>query len=418
MTGRAALAALLADRAVARALAVLDGDGEETRIVGGAVRNALIGLPKTDIDLATTATPDVVMQRAKDAGLRCVPTGFEHGTVTVIVAGRPFEVTSLREDVETDGRRAKVRFGRDFDADARRRDFTINSMSLTRDGALHDPLGGEADLAARRVRFIGDADARIAEDYLRVLRFFRFHAAYGEGPLDREGLSAAIRGRAGLERLSAERVRAELLKLLAARRGPEVAQEAAQAGLLAFAFAGVSHGARLARLAAIEAARERGADPVLRLAAFAVLVREDADRLRDRLRLSNAEYRRLHGAAGALETLHGRAAPPQGAELAELVFARGADAMLDALALAHAESGAAPGDAAWLGAYPAADALRELKLPVRGEDLKQRGVVEGRAIGATLKTLQAKWIRAGFPRDPAEITRLIDEAIADVPEAR
>ena len=147
MTGRAALAALLADRAVARALAVLDGDGEETRIVGGAVRNALIGLPKTDIDLATTATPDVVMQRAKDAGLRCVPTGFEHGTVTVIVAGRPFEVTSLREDVETDGRRAKVRFGRDFDADARRRDFTINSMSLTRDGALHDPLGGEADLA-------------------------------------------------------------------------------------------------------------------------------------------------------------------------------------------------------------------------------------------------------------------------------
>ena len=413
MTSRAALAALLADPAVARALAVLDGDGEETRIVGGAVRNALIALPKTDVDMATTATPDVVMRRAKDAGLRCVPTGFEHGTVTVIVAGRPFEVTSLREDVETDGRRAKVRFGRDFDADARRRDFTINSMSLTRDGVLHDPLGGEADLRARRVRFIGEADARIAEDYLRVLRFFRFHAAYGEGPLDREGLAAAIRSRAGLERLSAERVRAEILKLLAARRGAEVAQEAAEAGLLEIAIAGVACSSRLARLAAIETERDSAADPILRLAAFAVLVHEDADRLRDRLRLSNAEHKRLHGAAAALETLHGRAGPPVETELAEFVFARGADAARDALALAHVDSGAAPNDAGWLAAAPAAEALRELKLPVSGEDLKQRGVTEGRAIGATLKTLQAKWIRAGFPRDPAEIARLIDEAVGN-----
>lgn len=412
MTNRIALAALLADPAVARVLATLDGDGEETRIVGGAVRNALIDLPKTDIDLATTATPDVVMRRAKDAGLRCVPTGFDHGTVTVIVAGRPFEVTSLREDVETDGRRAKVRFGRDFDADARRRDFTINSMSLTSDGVLHDPLGGEADLVARRVKFIGDADARIAEDYLRVLRFFRFHAAYGEGPLDREGLAAAIRGRAGLERLSAERVRAEILKLLVARRGPETAREAADAGLLEIAVGGVTCSARLARLAAIELARERTADPVLRLAAFAILVREDADRLRDRLRLSNAEQRRLHAAAVALEALHGCTTPPTGADLAEFVFLRGADATLDALALAHVDSGATPDDAAWLAASPAAESLREMKLPVTGEDLKQRGVAEGRAIGATLKTLQAKWIRAGFPRDPAAIARLIDEAIA------
>ncbi|MFT4099227.1 MAG: CCA tRNA nucleotidyltransferase, partial [Rhodoblastus sp.] len=249
MTSRVALAALLADPAVARALAVLNGDGEETRIVGGAVRNALLDLPTTDIDMATTAAPDIVMQRAKDAGLRCIPTGFEHGTVTVLVSGRPFEVTSLREDVETDGRRATVRFGRDFDEDARRRDFTINSMSLTPDGVLHDTLGGEEDLAARRVRFIGEADRRIAEDYLRVLRFFRFSAAYGEGPLDAQGLAAAIRGRAGLERLSAERVRAELLKLLAAQRGPQVAREAAQAGLLDFALGGVALPARLARAA-------------------------------------------------------------------------------------------------------------------------------------------------------------------------
>ncbi|MCB1536589.1 MAG: CCA tRNA nucleotidyltransferase [Rhodoblastus sp.] len=412
MTSRIALAGLLADPAIARAFATLDGDGEETRIVGGAVRNALIGKPTNDVDMATTATPDIVMRRAQDAGLRCVPTGFEHGTVTVVVAGRPFEVTSLREDVETDGRRAKVRFGRDFDADARRRDFTINSMSLTSDGILHDPLGGEADLAARRVRFIGDADQRIAEDYLRVLRFFRFSAAYGEGPLDREGLLAAIRGRAGLERLSAERVRAEIVKLLAARRGPEIAREAAEAGLLDFFLAGVAGPVRLDRLAAIEQAQQLAADPVLRLAAFAVLTPEDADRLRDRLRLSNAEHRRLHAAAGALERLHGSAVPPHGTALAELVFSRGADAVLDALLLAHAESTAAPADVAWRTAREDANALRELKLPVSGEDLKQRGVTEGRAIGATLKTLQAKWIRAGFPRDPAIIARLIDEAIA------
>ncbi len=412
MTSRVALAGLLADPAVARALAVLDGHGEETRIVGGAVRNALIGAPTADVDMATTATPDVVMQRAKDAGLRCVPTGFDHGTVTVIVAGRPFEVTSLREDVETDGRRAKVRFGRDFVEDARRRDFTINSMSLTRDGALHDPLGGEADLAQRRVKFIGDADQRIAEDYLRVLRFFRFHAAYGEGPLDRDGLAAAIRGRAGLAQLSAERVRAELMKLLGARRGPETAREAAEAGLLEFAFAGVVYPARLAGLAEIEAARGLAADPVLRLAAFAIRVREDADRLRDRLRLSNAEYRRLHAAAHALEALHGHATPPEGTNLAELVFSRGVDAVRDALALAQVDYGAGADDARWAASSEAANELRELKLPVTGDDLKQRGVTEGREIGATLKTLQAKWIRAGFPRDPSAIARLIDEAIA------
>lgn len=411
MSARVALAALLADPAVSRALAALDGDGEETRIVGGSVRNALFGLPQTDIDMATTATPDIVMSRAKSAGLKAIPTGFEHGTVTIVVAGRPFEVTTLREDVETDGRRAKVRFGRDFDADARRRDFTINSMSLTRDGVLHDPLGGQEDLAARRVRFIGDAHQRIAEDYLRVLRFFRFHAAYGEGLLDRIGLEAAIWGRNGLTKLSAERVRAEILKLLAAKRGPHVAEEAAQAGLLDFAFAGVASPSRLARLAEVEAARGQAADALLRLGAFAVLVREDGDRLRDRLRLSNAEHRRLHGAACALEALHGREAPPEAPALAECVFRHGADATCDALALAHSESRAPADDPNWHEAYKAAQEMRDLKLPVSGEDLKQRGVTEGRAIGAVLKTLQANWIRAGFPRDPAEVARLIDEAI-------
>ena len=413
MKGGAALAALLAEPHNSRALAALDGEGEETRIVGGAVRNALLGLPTTDVDLATTATPDVIVARAGKAGLRSVPTGYDHGTVTVIVGGRPFEVTSLREDVETDGRRAKVRFGRDFDEDARRRDFTINSMSLTRDGVLHDPLGGQADLAARRVRFIGDARQRISEDYLRILRLFRFHAAFGEGALDPDGLAAAVDLRAGLTRLSAERVRAELLKLLVAPRGPQVAKEAAEAGLLEFAFAGAVYPARLDRLTRIETARGRGPDALLRLGALSVLVLEDADRLREKLRLSNAEHRRLVAAAGALEALHGALMPPDGAALAEFVLRVGAGVAADALALAQAESVAAADDAGWLESYAAVAGMNDLRLPVSGEDLKRRGLAEGRAIGAMLKTLQAKWIRAGFPRDPAIVARLIDEAVAE-----
>lgn len=409
---RAALAGLLADPHVSRVLAALNGDGEETRIVGGAVRNVLLGIPVTDIDLTTTATPDVVVERAKAAGLKVALTGYEHGTVTVIADKKPFEVTSLREDVETDGRRAIVRFGRDFDADAARRDFTINSMSLSADGALHDPLGGQADLALRKVRFIGDARTRIAEDFLRILRFFRFHAAYGEGPLDREGLAAATALRAGLTRLSPERVRAEVLKLLAAPRGPDVAREAADAGLLEFAFAGVVYCTRLVRVAEVERARGDAPDAVLRLAAAGVVVREDADRLREKMRLSNAEYKRLLGAARVGEKLHGARTPPNGVDLATLVFEHGAEPTVDALMLAHAESVSAPDEPNWLGACDAADDMADLRLPVSGEDLKRRGLQEGRAIGAALKHLQARWIREGFPRDPAVIARLIDDAIA------
>lgn len=409
---RAALAGLLADQNVARVMSALDGAGEETRIVGGAVRNALIGAAVTDIDMATTATPDVVVERAKAAGLKVALTGYEHGTVTVISGHRPFEVTSLREDVETDGRRAKVRFGRDFDEDARRRDFTINSMSLSADGILHDPLDGRADLAERRVRFIGDARTRIAEDYLRILRFFRFHAAYGRGALDRDGLSAAIELRDGLTRLSGERVRAEILKLMVAARGPEVVREAADAGLLEFALGGVVYSSRLDGLATVEAAARLEPDAVLRLAAAAVLTFEDCERLRERLKLSNAEHKRLLAAARALELLHGRPAPPQGAALATIVFEFGADATVDALMLAQAEDASGSGGPAWDIARKAARDMGELKLPISGDDLKQRGLSEGRAIGAALKHLQARWIREGFPQDPAIIARLIDEAVA------
>src|SRR5580692_7681088 len=161
----------------ARVLELLNGDGEETRVVGGAVRNALLGIPTGDIDIATTALPTEVMRRAKAAGIKSVPTGIDHGTVTLVVDGQPFEVTTLREDTETFGRHARVSFGRDWIGDARRRDFTINALSVGSDGVVHDYVGGLADIAARRVRFIGEAGKRIEEDYLRILRFFRMHAA-------------------------------------------------------------------------------------------------------------------------------------------------------------------------------------------------------------------------------------------------
>src|SRR5258705_6881682 len=199
-----------------RVLEMLNGNGEEARVVGGAVRNALLKIPTGDIDIAPTAVPDEVIRRAKAAGIKSVPTGIEHGTVTLVVDAQPFEVTTLREDTETFGRRAKVAFGRDWVRDAERRDFTINGLSVDAGGVVHDHVGGLADIAARRVRFIGNASERIQEDYLRILRFFRFHAAYGAGEPDRAGYLACVAGRAGLSALSAERVRMEMLKLMVA----------------------------------------------------------------------------------------------------------------------------------------------------------------------------------------------------------
>lgn len=403
---------LLADPKTARVMAALDGRGEETRIVGGALRNALMHLAHADVDFATTADPHEIIARAQAAGLKAVPTGIDHGTITIVADGAPFEVTTLREDVETDGRRAVVRYGRDFDADARRRDFTMNALSLSADGELHDPVGGLPDLEARRVRFIGDPRARIAEDYLRILRFFRFHAAYGDGPFDDEGLAAAIALRDGLAQLSRERIRAELLKLLVARRAAEAVDEIAwDAGLIEPLIAGAPYPARLAALARIEAALGQQPDAVLRLGAVAVLIAEDAARLRDMLRLSNAESDRLDKAARVLVSLHGRASPPRQGQLRHMMFEHGQRAAGDAMLLAHAESGAPAEDEGWLAAHAFLRDTPQPRLPFSGADLVARGLKPGSHIGRTLKDLQARWIRAGFPKDMHVLARLLDEAI-------
>lgn len=412
-TRRVEPGALFDDR-LRRLLAALEAPNETTRVVGGAVRNLLLGLGVADVDLATTLLPHDVMRRVAAAGMKPVPTGIDHGTVTAVVQGRPYEVTTLRADIETDGRRAKVVFGREFAADAMRRDFTLNALSMSDDGTVYDYTGGLADLETRRIRFIGDARQRIREDYLRTLRFFRFNAAYGEGPLDAEGFDAAVRERDGLARLARERVRVELLKLLAAPRGPAAVEAMSGAGLLGPLLGGIATPARLARLASIEAAAGRSPDALLRMAAVGVLVAEDAERLGDVLRLSRAQMSRLAGAARVVEALHGLRLAPDGDALARLLFVHGHVAAQDGVALAHAQGDADADDSRWIAAWRWLETAPRPQLPIGGTEILARGVPRGSAVGAVLKRLQAGWIRAGFPRDVQVLARLLDESIAAV----
>src|SRR3979411_786183 len=277
----------------ARVLQLLDGNGEEARVVGGAVRNALLKIPTGDIDIATTALPTEVIRRAKAAGIKSVPTGIEHGTVTLVVDAKPFEVTTLREDTETFGRKAKVAFGRDWVRDAERRDFTINGLSVDAAGVVHDHVGGLDDILAKRVRFIGDPDRRIAEDYLRILRFFRIHAAYGVGEPDRAGYLACIAARAGLASLSAERVRMEMLKLMVTEGAAGAVAAMVDGGLLLPIFGGVAYIGPFMAMMFAECWLGLKPDAVRRLGVLAVAVTEDARRVAVRLRLSNAEAKRL-----------------------------------------------------------------------------------------------------------------------------
>lgn len=400
----------LTDPKVKHLFSVMDGAGEELRVVGGAIRNALLGEPVHEIDFASTALPQANMARAQKAGLRCIPTGIDHGTVTILIEGTPFEITSLREDVETDGRRAVVRYGRNFEHDARRRDFTMNALSCRADGEIFDYVSGLADIERRHVRFIGDAIQRVREDYLRILRFFRFHAAYGEGALDGEAFHAAITEREGMHNLSRERIRAELLKLVVARNAAKVVAQMCGAGMLIPVLAGIAVPSRLARIAAIEQARHEKADAVLRLMALCVLVREDAERLRQELRLSNAEAERMLRAARLLEILHGSETPPGEQDGLTLLFEHGRQACLDALTLAQAESHSAADDAGWMGAHQFMREAAEPQLPFTGADLLKQGIKPGPQMGQILKALQADWIRAGFPRDPAALNRLLKKA--------
>src|SRR5580700_10541189 len=327
----------------ARVLKLLNGNGEEARVVGGAVRNALLKIAIGDIDIATTALPAEVIRRAKAAGVKSVPTGIAHGTVTLVVDAEPFEVTTLRQDTETFGRKAKVAFGRDWVRDAERRDFTINGLSVDADGVVHDHVGGLADIASRRVRFIGDPARRIAEDYLRILRFFRIHAAFGAGEPDRAGYLACIAARAGLETLSAERVRMEMMKLMVAQGAAPAIAAMADGGLLLPILGGVAYTGPFAAMIAAE--RLLGCEPnaIRRLGALAVAVTEDARRVATRLRLTNAETRALDSMGHRWWRLAGM----DEATARRRLYRLGADRYRDRLLLAWARAGRDAASTQW-----------------------------------------------------------------------
>ncbi|WP_234051046.1 MULTISPECIES: CCA tRNA nucleotidyltransferase [unclassified Xanthobacter] len=385
-------------------LAVLNGGGEEARVVGGAVRNTLLGRPVTDVDIATTALPQVVSERVRGAGMKPVPTGIDHGTVTVVVDHEAYEVTTLREDMETDGRRAVVRFGRSWAHDAARRDFTINALYASPDGMVVDLVGGLADLAARRVRFIGDAENRIREDYLRILRLFRFHAAYGEGPVDVLALHAAIRCREGLRGLSHERVRAELLKLLLAPGAAHTLHVMSDCGLIQPLLAGLADVGAFSRLVAREADFGVAPDAIRRLAALALRVADDVPRLREKLRLSNVEMQRLFAMASSRPALPAQGAPFQAQRA--FVYRAGAEAALDRALLAAARGRA---DMAPLVAL--ATSWAPPRLPVAAADLLAGGLKPGPGLGRALAYAENAWVDADFPGGNEARDALIQAAL-------
>lgn len=354
--------------------AMLTAAGHRALFVGGCVRNALLDVPVADVDIATDARPERVMELARAAGLKPVATGIDHGTVTVVADHIPHEVTTFRRDVATDGRRAVVAYTADVAEDAARRDFTMNALYATPDGQVIDPLGGLPDLHARHLRFVGDPVARITEDYLRILRFFRFHAVYGDpdAGLDAEGLAACAAHADGIDRLSRERIGAEMRKLLAAPDPAPAVAAMAQAGVLAHAVPGADP-RWLAVLVHLE-----GAHPPRWLRRLAVLGGED---VAEALRLSRAE-------AQDLDRL--RAAAQSDAPVAEHGYRLGGELATDAVLLRAALTESAPPEG-WQDSVARGAAA---EFPVRAADLMPG--LQGAALGARLKELEARWIASGL----------------------
>uniref|UniRef100_UPI00177DE5EF CCA tRNA nucleotidyltransferase n=1 Tax=Mesorhizobium mediterraneum TaxID=43617 RepID=UPI00177DE5EF len=391
--------------------------GEEARVAGGAVRNALIGQPVADVDIATTTVPDETIRRAEAAGFKAVPTGIEHGTITIVAGGKPFEVTTLRADIETDGRRAKVSFGRDWKADAERRDFTINALYAEADGTIVDLVGGVADIEARRLRFIGDPEARIREDYLRILRFFRFFAWYGDGRPDAEGLKACARLKEGLGQLSVERIWSELKKLLSAPDPSRALLWMRQASVLTSVLPESEKWGIDAIHALTRAEKDLGwtPDPLIRLEA---IVPPDAARMKtlaERLRFSVSEAGRLRQWALTAPV----EAKTTEAELAKRLYRGDRQGLVDRLrlSLASARARAVEDNDALLEAggfsrlLAFAGKWKKPDFPLKGADLTTLGASPGPKLGATLKNLENEWIESGFALDRGALLKRAAEAL-------
>lgn len=383
-------------------LQVLAEDGEEARVAGGAVRNSLLGEAVSDVDVATTVLPAETMRRAHKAGFKPVPTGFGHGTVTVITPAAAYEVTTLRDDVETDGRHAKVRFGRDWQADAERRDFSINALYADADGNLFDLVGGIPDIETRTIRFIGEADARIREDFLRILRFFRFFAWYGRGRPDADGLRACARSKEGLDALSVERVWAELKKTLAAPDPSRALLWMRQAGVLSRVLPESEKWGIDAVHGLIAAEKHFGwaPDPLFRLQAIVPPDPERMEELSRRLKLSKAETERLRlwamtdappatlSEAGLARQLYRGDRQAVRDRLRARMAAARAKAEQDAAALTEA--------AGYIRLLHAEAVWTKPSFPISGSDLKALGHPAGPTLGALLKRLEEEWMASDF----------------------
>jgi poly(A) polymerase len=381
--------------AVMAALEAAGGAGS-ARFVGGCVRNAIRGEPVADIDIATVLTPDRVSKALTDAGLRAVPTGVEHGTVTAVAGGKPFEVTTLRRDVETDGRHAVVAFTTDWAEDAARRDFRLNAIYADADGQLFDPTGqGVADARAGRVVFVGDAATRIREDALRILRFFRFFAWYGRETPDAAGLAACAALKDLIRGLSGERIAQELLKLVAAEDPRAAMRLMAQAGVLAEVLPEAEGLGQFEGLVEIETDQLFQCDAEIRLAAL-LPDPAAADAIADRLKLSNALRARLTAALGTDERIVSWMSPR---DARRVVYQIGVQPFCDRVLLAWAASKRRAATIQWRALIPMAQSWPIPTLPLTGAEVMAAGVPEGPLVGQVMREVEAWWVDHDFTDD-------------------
>ena len=380
-----------AKRGITRILDALGADEDLTRYVGGAVRDELLDIPVNDIDFATRLRPDEVVARLEAARIKAVPTGIAHGTITAVADGQPAEITTLRADVSTDGRRATVLFSDDWAADAARRDFTINALYADpTTGEIFDYFGGLDDLQARRVRFIGDPLQRIAEDHLRILRFFRFHARYGRGDPDPAALEACAARANDLMALSRERIADETVKILGLPDPVATVALMVTRGIFAPVLPEITAATRLAALVDDEAAAAIPPDSIRRLASLLPPDPAIADKVAVRLRLSKKARKRLAAAADSDCSTNPQA----------LAYWHGTETAIDRLLLARR-----PADAAALVGWPVP------RLPITGGALIKRGMTEGPAVATTLKSIDRRWVEAGFPTGP-EFAEIVADEVA------
>jgi poly(A) polymerase len=414
-----AIQALLERPAVSRLLRALTSNGEQARIVGGAVRDTVMGRAVGDIDFATTAVPAAVIQIAKTMGWKAIPTGIEHGTVTIMIDGASYEVTTLRRDVETDGRRAVVAFSRDFKEDAFRRDFTINALSLSRDGIIHDYATGISDAKEGLIRFMGEPETRIREDYLRILRFFRFQSTHGrhkntgqyedEVDLSTADFQACALCKTGLNQLSRERIRQEILKLLGAPGCLAAVRAMKLIGIWDIVLPGIDTNlAALHHLMTLENATTVTPNIMLRLAAFSGPHFSSVD-LQTLLVLSNREHKRIQTVEKLAADID--AVPLPDNRLRTMAFLGGKDGCMEALLLTHARISAKP--------EATAQELQRLELtlahlplnPFTSEAVAARGIRPGPLMGRILKKSLELWLAAGLPSDAPTQSRILDDAV-------